>query len=476
MFYMNEQNEVLRKTAKKIYELFVVNRNAMAVQLADGNYVTKYTKVTENDIYCMLLEGKAIGSYQQLYKSPYLKWVCFDFDCKDKDDPNINKLYIECTKPLNIFLDEKGIYYINEFSGRRGIHTWILFDNYVTKRDAYNFIQAIKKNVEWKYDEKEYGLDEFPATPSGKGNVVGKQVKVPLSKHKKGGYSFLFAKDYLRESFGPSFFRHQLELLNSIQLNNFEIMAEKLEISIDSQSAPFVRTYFVGEIECDAEKVIQVLSKTEVYRSLLNRVMHGEAFLKDWLVMLGTLGKINDGYALLKDIFRYCPSFSEEETDEKIEKYGKKYFPATFSYLYNMYDLDMESWINPEETGLQYLIRTLGLNAEIVEWNNNEVSILDDSAFTVSKEQNYLFLNDEVPVVTIWDDLNHMTKYDTNKIDQVIRKIKDGEELDINPSNFFTFVRHESEIKERMMVSLSGYDRVLTSHIALNAFYRLNRS
>ena len=56
----------------------------MAVQLKDGNYVTKYVKVTENDIYCMLKEKKSIGSYQQLYKSPYVKWICFDFDCKSK--------------------------------------------------------------------------------------------------------------------------------------------------------------------------------------------------------------------------------------------------------------------------------------------------------------------------------------------------------------------------------------------------------
>lgn len=78
-----------------------------------------------------------------------------------------------------------------------------------------------------------------------------------------------------------------------------------------------MRTYSIGEVECDAEDVINSLSKTEVYRALIDRVMHGEALLKDWLVMLGTLGKIGDGDRLLKDIFKYCPTFSEEETNEK---------------------------------------------------------------------------------------------------------------------------------------------------------------
>ena len=42
---MSELKEIQRKIAKRLYELFVVNRNAMAVQLADGNYATKYTKI-----------------------------------------------------------------------------------------------------------------------------------------------------------------------------------------------------------------------------------------------------------------------------------------------------------------------------------------------------------------------------------------------------------------------------------------------
>ena len=473
---MSEKKEIQRKIAKKLYELFVVNRNAMAVQLADGNYSTQYTKITENDVFCMLVEGKAIGSYQQLYKSPYLKWICFDFDCKDKDEPNISKLYKNCTKPLNKYLDEQGIFYVNEFSGRRGIHTWIIFNNYVKKGDAYYLIQEIKKNISWEYDIDEFGLDEFPSTFSSKGNVVGKQVKIPLSKHKKGGISYLFKSEYQVEIVNDSFYEKQLEILNAIKLNRFEEISDKLNLNVQTSASQFVRTYSIGKIGCDADAVINSLSKTEVYRTLLDRVMHGEALLKDWLVMLGTLGKIGDGYKLLKDIFKYCPTFSEEETNAKIEKYGKKYFPATFEYLYGLYDLDMESWIDPSETGLQFLARDLGLSINIVEWNKNEISVLNDSMYTVEKERRYLFSNDEVPVVSIWNDLKHMTIYDTNKINAIINNIKTGNNVNIVPSGFQIFNRIESEGKERTMVSLSAYDRVLTSHIALNACYRMNRS
>ena len=37
------------------------------------------------------------------------------------------------------------------------------------------------------------------------------------------------------------------------------------------------------------------------------------------------------------------------------------------------------------------------------------------------------------------------------------------------------FERIESESKIRKMVSLSAYDRVLTSHLALNLFYGMSR-
>ena len=38
------KNEIKDKIARKLYSLFVVNRRAIAIQLADGNYITKYTK------------------------------------------------------------------------------------------------------------------------------------------------------------------------------------------------------------------------------------------------------------------------------------------------------------------------------------------------------------------------------------------------------------------------------------------------
>ena len=216
---MENEKYILEELANKLFEFFIINRNAMAIQMPDGNYVTKYTNVTENDIFYMLSEKKAIGSYQQLYKSPYLKWICFDFDCKDKENPDLVDLYNNCTLPLINYLNNLNIYYINEFSGRRGIHTWILFNKFITKQEGFEILQTIKKNVNWNYDEKKYGLDEFPATYSSKGNILGKQVKVPLSFHKKGTRSFLFEGNYKSSFENENFYINQLNILNNVKLN-----------------------------------------------------------------------------------------------------------------------------------------------------------------------------------------------------------------------------------------------------------------
>lgn len=466
---------MLREIANKLFELFIVNRNAVAIQLKDGNYITKYIKITENDIYCMLKEKKSLGSYQQLYKSPYVKWICFDFDCKDKDNPNLFELYKKCTLPLNNYLKANNISFVNEFSGRRGIHTWIIFDDYLKKNEAFEILKKIKRAVEFDYDEALYGLDEFPATGNSKNNKLGKQVKVPLSFHSCGKQSYFFIGEYTENSYGKEFYKEQLFILNTIKRNKISEVIKILQLEDVKIEVPYKKMYVTESIACNAKQVIDILSQTQVYRQIFDRLLHGQSLLKDWFVMLGTLGKMEGNSSILCDVFKYCPEFSETETQRRITQFGHKYFPATFYYLYNLYDLDMEKGIDPNENGLQYLIRALDKNIDIHSWDENEKVFLEKSEYTVKKEINYLFTNDEVPVVSIYLDLRHLTSYDTREIDITISEIMQGKMAGIEPRNCYVFKRIETKSKTREMVSLSAYDRVLTSHMALNLFYGMSR-
>lgn len=466
--------DILKEISKKLFSLFVVNQKAIAVQRADGNYTTQYTRVTEDEVYCMLKEKKSLGTYQQLYKSPYLKWICLDFDCKDKEEPDIPSLYKDCIVPINNYLQQKGIKYIDEFSGRRGIHIWILFDKLIQKNVAYNIIQKIINDSKISIDSNKYGLDKFPANAISKGNVIGKQVKIPLSTHKKGGCSYFISDKYEEKDTESLFFyEEQLKIINSIEINKFDELLSRLEIDSEKPKYEYKKMYIDGDIECSSEKLINILSQTTVFKQIFDRFQHGQPFQKDWFVLLGTLGKIGNSYDYLLEVLKYSPDYSEEQSIQKIKQFGSKYYPATFKYLYDMYNLKMEEFINPDENGLQFLARELGLENLVKEknWDKNEKEYLSTSKYTVEKEKNYLLANDEVPVVSILLDLEHFTDYDIKKIDEKIDKIMKGEKVSYEPSNYKTFLRYESETKTRNMISLCAHDRVFTTQLALKLIY-----
>ena len=464
---------MLDELAQLLYNTFVVNRRAIAVQKSDGNYIAQYTNVTKHDVYTMLKEQKSIGTYQQLYKSPYLKWICLDFDCRDKDNPNLEELYRDCIYPINKFLKSKQIKYINEFSGRRGIHIWILFDKLIQKQVAYNIIQKIIFDSDVKYDENKYGLDKFPANGISKNNVFGKQVKIPLSKHKKGQHSFLFEGDF---SFkyndqNLNFFEKQFEILKTVEINNIDYVISVLNLPKIQTETSYKRIIFDEGIEFNIDDVIRILSETSVYRGIFERLQYGQPLQKDWFVLLGTFGSFGKNYDFLLNLLRFTPSFSEEQSKQKIQEFGAKYFPATFNYLYDLYDLEIESFLNPNQNALEFLAEKLNKKDFLKEYNKKETDNLKSCRSVIEKEKNYLFTNDEIPSVQIYLDLIHFTEYDIKRIDTIYNSIINGEIVNLIPNDFICFQRNESSGKQRNMVSLSAFDRVLTTHIALNLFY-----
>ena len=101
--------ELVEKISKRIYSLFVVNTAAAGIQQKNGAYITKYIPISPSLIEYMILAKGSMGCYQQGYKTGYLKWICLDFDCKDKTNPDVEKLHREVIVPVTRFLNEKGI-------------------------------------------------------------------------------------------------------------------------------------------------------------------------------------------------------------------------------------------------------------------------------------------------------------------------------------------------------------------------------
>ena len=77
-----------KKIAEKLYENFVVNTSVAAIQQKGSKYFTVKSPITVSLIEEMLRGGYAIGTYQQLTNQNKLRWICFDFDCKNQNKEN----------------------------------------------------------------------------------------------------------------------------------------------------------------------------------------------------------------------------------------------------------------------------------------------------------------------------------------------------------------------------------------------------
>lgn len=70
----------------------------------------------------------------------------------------------------------------------------------------------------------------FLQTPNSRGNILGKQVKVPLSIHSKGKQSYLFVGEYKEIKYDDNFYEKQLQILNSIKKNKSSEVIKNLQL------------------------------------------------------------------------------------------------------------------------------------------------------------------------------------------------------------------------------------------------------
>jgi hypothetical protein len=476
-------DQLIWNIAQLEYSLFVVNSYAAGIQQNDGRYITKYFPMSPFVIEQMLLRQGSMGCYQQGYKTNRIKWICFDFDCKEKEEPNVYALYEQCVVPFIHVLDEVGLHYLTEFSGRRGIHVWIIFNKLLTKELGFQIVCEMEQRCTALNGIREseiWGLDRFPATDSSRNNIVGKQVKFPLSRHRSGARSYFFTGKFQKKEDTESehFLQEQLAILEGYEPNDSEEIARRLGVSISRANAAnfkYRKYRLVGKVEITIDQVVEILSETAVFNRIFRRMQQGLALPQDWTVLLGTLYLCDSNAQLVKGVFQRFPNYDEHKTCRNIEKLGDRYFPATFSYLYRIYGMTMESNLDGEETSLHYLLRRCGLEQNLlVQFEElNEKKAVSDIRITVNKEKAYLKENDEVPDVSVWNKLCNLRQYDLQFYEILIGNIVKGEKTEYAPNGFKVYERIESSEKIRKLVSLSAQDRVITTNLALRLCSRM---
>ena len=476
-------DQLIGKIAQLEYSLFVVNSYAAGIQQKDGRYITKYFPMSPFVIEQMLLRQGSMGCYQQGYRTNRIKWICFDFDCKEKADPDVYALYEQYVAPFIHVLDEAGIRYLTEFSGRRGIHVWVIFDKLLTKELGFRIVCELEQRcseLDGIRESEVWGLDRFPATDSSRNNIVRKQVKFPLSRHRTGARSYFFIGNFQKreDTESEQFLQEQLSILEGYEPNDAEKVARRLDIVIsraDVAKLKYKKYRLIGKIEITVEQVVEILSETAVFDQIFRRMQQGLALPQDWTVLLGTLYLCDSNAQLVRDVFQRFPNYDEQKTYNNIEKLGSRYFPATFNYLYRIYGMTMESGLDGHETSLHYLLRRCGLEQNLlVQFEElNERKAVSDIRITVNKEKAYLKENDEVPDVSIWNSLCDLKQYDLHFYDALIRSIIKGEKPEYVPNGFKVYERIESSEKIRRLVSLSAKDRVITTNLALRLCSRM---
>ena len=173
---------------QRYWDLFVNRDDVYAVQNADGSYSSIKSILT----HPVLFGDKTIGLYQ-LNPDNKVKWAVLDIDIDKaaaKDDPNFDiKQWTDRLKQqvneASKLLKANNVPHYVEFSGFRGYHIWVFFDqpteaSVVKPWMEYTFSQLTKV-------DEHFAWELFPKQERLSGVGFGSLVKAPLQIHKKSG-------------------------------------------------------------------------------------------------------------------------------------------------------------------------------------------------------------------------------------------------------------------------------------------------
>jgi len=161
--------------AEDILALFFYRRDVFAMQFEGGFYKPIYRAITLEDIREHLLGNITLGAY--CIKDNMIKWACVDIDGAEDGSEN-ESLLANAEEIYKLFPD---FVRMLEFSGRRGYHIWIFFDDPVTALYGKTLIKSRLNTI--GMNKYEVFPKQVQLTKKGFGNLV----KIPLAKHKRTG-------------------------------------------------------------------------------------------------------------------------------------------------------------------------------------------------------------------------------------------------------------------------------------------------
>lgn len=469
------------KYGKLITTLLATDQSHYVEQQNDGTYRKKAGSVNSELIKQVLLEQKSIAIYQK-NNDLTIKWICFDFDIlKSCIDSNLaHEGEKELKKTVNIFchtLEQHGIPYLLEYSGNRGFHVWITFEEAVNYRTGFDIQQAIIQEVGLDFNRDLIGLDLFPhsATPTG---GVGLGVKIPLSKHKKSGY-YSYLLSCITEIEAVQKFSY---LSDNILLDNINILEGHSSISrskLEKCLGTFFESYESDNVQHNRIKSIKVQKNPFNLQALLD-LWHSTKPLKklaqkidlrenlthkERLLIVGLLcnleckGEPNLSSIILHEIFSRLGNYDQNITESAIQALKNFHFP-TQDKIESTLACKFDDSLSIEELLKICVPNFLDYQEANFEFSNKDIEI------TRVAELNYLFLNDEVQSKIVIEELS--SKDNSEFLIEIEEFIKGSKNW-----GYYKHIRTEED-KNRELITLNSSTRVVTSCILKQITYYLD--
>lgn len=466
--------------AKSLHERFVTDQASFAQQQSDGSYRRRSGIVTPQLLANNLADAGSIAVYQK-NNDQTVKWICFDFDILTRhlETKHTAKAKEELYRAVSAFCEKLYGYhipYLLEFSGNRGFHVWITFEEDTDYGVAYSILETILTKTELSFDSELIAIDKFPSTrrPSG---GFGKAVKLPVSMHRKSDVYSLLLQDIHANpctkviELDNKVLKQQTNILSSHRgttKSELERLLDEffLASSVDSKDRHRIKTIDVSTTTLAIDMLVEHWQAhpplAELARAIVGEIDLGHQKRK---LLVGILGKVRCknknkvGHQLIHNIAKKHHNYNYEITEKAISALASYNFPS-------QEQIEGETLQKfGEDLTLGFLIAACIPAIDNYEEAIFEIGLADIEVAKIS-ELNYLYLNDEVHIHTVIDELASRS---TSEMHILVKQIIEQEVLSIS----YSHIRAEKN-KHRRLVTMDAATRVATSCILKQLLYFLD--
>lgn len=409
------------KFSELITKIIATDQSHYAEQQNDGSY-RKKSGIVNPDFICQELKKEGSFAIYQKNTDLTIKWICFDFDIlKSCIESGLKKTGLkELNRTVITFCEELKILeipFLLEFSGNRGYHIWITFDDPINYHTGYDIHQAILNKASLDFDSELITIDLFPESPTPTGNV-GKGVKIPLSKHRKSNYySYLFSEiEDIKNTKNHTYLSQEL-LLENIKILEQHNSTNRSEL--ERILGVFFETYSTELIQYNRVKSIKIQKtgfsladlltlwkKSPPLKKLSEKIekktnlSHSQRKLIVGILCNILCNKSVDfSDKILHEIFEKFDNYDPIITSMAIQSLRSFNFP-TQEQIESILSNKFEENLSIEDLIKKCIPKYLEYVDANFEFSNKDIEI------TRAAELNYLFMNDEVQAKVVIEELS----------------------------------------------------------------------